>query len=136
MGVFAIGERGAIPAVLSYGLAVRRRSGSPSSILSRPIVRPESEMICKHGEKKTVLRDSQFALAQSTAGHDAWFRAKVKEALDDLRGGIPHAKVKAQFAKRRSFALRKARNIGNSGSERLGGFDPTSQNRARCGVPG
>jgi DNA-damage-inducible protein J len=49
-----------------------------------------------------------FELLQSTAAHDAWFRAKVQEALDDPRPRIPHDQVKAYFAKRRSAATRKA----------------------------
>jgi len=47
-----------------------------------------------------------FALADSAA-HDAWFRAKVQEALDDLRPAIPHEKVESHFAERRAGALRK-----------------------------
>jgi DNA-damage-inducible protein J len=39
--------------------------------------------------------------------HDAWFRAKVQEALDDTRPGIPHEIVEAYFAERRSAARRK-----------------------------
>jgi len=50
-----------------------------------------------------------FALTNNAAAHDAWFRAKVQEALDDPRPGIPHAKVEAHFAKRRASALRKVR---------------------------
>jgi DNA-damage-inducible protein J len=49
-----------------------------------------------------------FALANDAA-HDAWFRAKVQEALNDPRPGIPHKKVEAYFARRRAAALRKAR---------------------------
>ena len=45
----------------------------------------------------------------SNAEHDAWFKAKVREALDDPRPGIPHKKVEAHFAARRAAALRKAR---------------------------
>ena len=48
-----------------------------------------------------------FALAQNAAEHDAWFRAKVREALDDPRPGIPHKQVEAHFAKRRAAALLK-----------------------------
>jgi DNA-damage-inducible protein J len=48
-----------------------------------------------------------FELAQSTAEHDAWFRAKVQQALDDPRPGIPDEQVKAHFAKRRAAALLK-----------------------------
>jgi DNA-damage-inducible protein J len=50
-----------------------------------------------------------FALASNPAAHDAWFRTKVQEALDDPRPAIPHKKVEAHFAKRRARALRKAR---------------------------
>src|ERR1022692_3531990 len=48
-----------------------------------------------------------FALAQNAAEHDAWFRAKVQQALDDPRPGIPDDQVEAHFAKRRAKALRK-----------------------------
>jgi hypothetical protein len=41
-------------------------------------------MICKRGEK-TALKDSEFALSRYAAEDDAWFRAEVREALDDLR---------------------------------------------------
>ncbi len=50
-----------------------------------------------------------FALVNNAAAHDAWFRAKVQEALDDPRPAIPHEKVEAHFARRRAAALRKAR---------------------------
>ena len=48
-----------------------------------------------------------FPLAANAAEHDAWFRAKVQEALNDPRPAIPHDKVSAHFAKRRAAALRK-----------------------------
>jgi DNA-damage-inducible protein J len=48
-----------------------------------------------------------FALATNDAEHDAWFRAKVQEALDDTRPAILHEQVKAHFAERRAAALRK-----------------------------
>jgi DNA-damage-inducible protein J len=48
-----------------------------------------------------------FTLAQNAAGHDAWFRAKVQQALDDPRPAIPHEQVEAHFAQRRAKALRK-----------------------------
>ena len=43
--------------------------------------------------------------AVDPVAHDAWFRAKVQEALDDPRPGIPHEEVKAHFAARRAKAL-------------------------------
>jgi len=48
-----------------------------------------------------------FSLAANAAEHDAWFRAKVQEAIDDPRPAIPHGKVSAHFAKRRVAALLK-----------------------------
>lgn len=45
--------------------------------------------------------------AELIAEHDAWFRAKVQEALDDTRPAILHEQVKAHFAERRAAALRK-----------------------------
>ncbi len=50
-----------------------------------------------------------FALTNDTAAHDAWFRAKVQEALDDPQPGISHKKVEAHFAARRVAAQRKVR---------------------------
>jgi DNA-damage-inducible protein J len=48
-----------------------------------------------------------FALTTDAAEHDAWFRAKVQEALDDPRPAIPQEQVEAYFAERRAAALRK-----------------------------
>jgi DNA-damage-inducible protein J len=50
-----------------------------------------------------------FALTTNPAAHDAWFRAKVQEALDDPRPAIPQEKVEAHFATRRAAAQRKVR---------------------------
>jgi DNA-damage-inducible protein J len=46
-------------------------------------------------------------LTADPASHDAWFRAKVQEALDDPRPAIPHDQVEAHFAKRRAATLRR-----------------------------
>jgi DNA-damage-inducible protein J len=48
-----------------------------------------------------------FTLAQNSVEHDAWFRSKVHEALDDPRPAIPHEQVEAHFAKRRAAAFLK-----------------------------
>jgi DNA-damage-inducible protein J len=48
-----------------------------------------------------------FSLARNAAEHDAWFRAKVQEALDDPRPAIPDDEVNAHFAKRRAAARSK-----------------------------
>lgn len=48
-----------------------------------------------------------FSLAKNASEHNAWFRAKVQEALDDPRPAVTHKKVKAAFAKRRAEALPK-----------------------------
>ena len=47
-------------------------------------------------------------LTTDPAAHDAWFRAKVQEALDDHRPGIPNEDVKTHFAARRAKALNTA----------------------------
>jgi DNA-damage-inducible protein J len=49
-----------------------------------------------------------FGFATDPVVHDAWFRAKVEEALSDTRSAIAHGDVEAHFAKRRAAALRKA----------------------------
>ena len=48
-----------------------------------------------------------FPLAANAAAHDAWFRAKVREALDDPRPAIANDQVKTHFAGRRAAALKK-----------------------------
>jgi hypothetical protein len=46
--------------------------------------------------------DEQEAIAKRgaelVAEHDAWFRAKVQEALNDPRPAIPHEQVEADLA--------------------------------------
>ncbi|MFA4894223.1 hypothetical protein [Brevundimonas sp.] len=41
--------------------------------------------------------ESEFASTEEAEAHDAWFRAKVREALDDPRPGIPHDQVMAEM---------------------------------------
>jgi DNA-damage-inducible protein J len=48
-----------------------------------------------------------FDFAADPETHDAWFRAKVREALDDPRPTIPHEEVEAHFKARRAAALGK-----------------------------
>ena len=45
------------------------------------------------------------AFTTDPATHDAWFRAKVQEALDDPRPAVADEVVEAQFAVRRGAAL-------------------------------
>ena len=51
-----------------------------------------------------------FSLASGTAEHDAWFRAKVREALDDMRPAVPHAQVEEHFARRRAAGRKRERS--------------------------
>ncbi len=46
-------------------------------------------------------------LATDAQTHDAWFRAKVQEALDDMTPSMPNEQVEAHFAKRRTASLAK-----------------------------
>ena len=48
-------------------------------------------------------------LLSDSEAHDAWFRAKVREALEDERPHPDDAHVEARFAERRAAALRKAK---------------------------
>lgn len=49
-------------------------------------------------------------LVTNSAAHDAWFRAKVRKALEDNRTDVPDDQVEARFAKRRA-AARKAGDL-------------------------
>lgn len=46
-----------------------------------------------------------FELTSDPDAYDAWFRAKVQEALDDPRPGIPGEEVEAHFARKRAALL-------------------------------
>ena len=48
-----------------------------------------------------------FNLAHNAVEHDAWFKAKVQEALDDTRPASANKTVETYFANRRAAALRK-----------------------------
>ena len=50
-----------------------------------------------------------FLLAAKTDEHDAWFRARVQEAMDDPRLAVADDLVKGHFAQRRASALTKLR---------------------------
>ncbi|MGN8079213.1 type II toxin-antitoxin system RelB family antitoxin [Variovorax sp. 22077] len=47
-------------------------------------------------------------LTVDAAAYDAWFRAKVQEALNDPRPAVPHEEVESYFSKRRAAARREA----------------------------
>ncbi|MCW2318401.1 DNA-damage-inducible protein J [Rhodoblastus acidophilus] len=47
-------------------------------------------------------------LVTSSDAHDAWFRAKVQQALEDTRPDVDDAEVEARFAEWRAASLRKA----------------------------
>ncbi|MBY5891661.1 type II toxin-antitoxin system RelB/DinJ family antitoxin [Rhizobium leguminosarum] len=50
-------------------------------------------------------------LVTNSEGHDAWFRSKVFEALNDTRPDIPDNEAEAHFAERRAAARRRARDL-------------------------
>ena len=45
-----------------------------------------------------------FTLTQNSTEYDAWFRAKVQEALEDLLPTVPNSEVKAHFGNRKLTA--------------------------------
>ena len=53
-------------------------------------------------------------LTTDAGAHDAWFRAKVQEALDDARPALPNSEVESHFDARRA----KARMGKSSGQRR------------------
>jgi DNA-damage-inducible protein J len=50
-----------------------------------------------------------FELIAEPQAYDAWFRAKVREALDDIRPDVAHDDVEAEFAARRSAGPRSGK---------------------------
>ena len=52
-----------------------------------------------------------FELTADSKTYDAWFRAKVRQALDDPRADIPNDEVEAEFAARRAAALGKIGDV-------------------------
>ena len=54
---------------------------------------------------------SEFATQAESDSYDAWFRAKVQEALDDPRPGIPHDEVVQRMEQR--FAQLRAAGRSN-----------------------
>jgi DNA-damage-inducible protein J len=50
-----------------------------------------------------------FELIANPQSYDAWFRAKVREAMDDTRPDVSHEDVEAEFAVRRSAAPRSGK---------------------------
>lgn len=51
-----------------------------------------------------------FELTADRQAYDAWFRAKVREALEDDRPDVAHEDIEAEFAARRAATLRMAGN--------------------------
>jgi DNA-damage-inducible protein J len=45
-----------------------------------------------------------FELIADRQAYDVWFRARVREALDDIRPDVAHDEVEAEFAARRAKA--------------------------------
>ena len=51
-------------------------------------------------------------LVTNSEAHDAWFRAKVLQAIEDTRADVPDEEAEARFATRRATARRKAGSAG------------------------
>jgi len=41
--------------------------------------------------------ESEFASTEEAEAYDVWFRARVREAMDDPRPGVPHEQVMAEM---------------------------------------
>jgi len=59
---------------------------------------------------ETILDSAlpEFETREQAASYDAWFRAKVQEALDDPQGYLPHAAAMADVD--RMLAEKRARH--------------------------
>ena len=59
-----------------------------------------------------VANEGELPLGFATdpAAHDTWFRAKVREAMEDPRPPIPHQDVETHFAARRTAASNREAN--------------------------
>jgi len=53
-----------------------------------------------------------FPMTMDPDAHDAWFREKVQQALEDPRPAIPDEVVEAHFVRRRAAALHKTTKEG------------------------
>jgi hypothetical protein len=61
------------------------------------------------GDFAGSYKEPMTTKTSDSKAHDTWFRAKIQQALDDLRPPIPNDQVKAHFAKRRAISLAKIR---------------------------
>ena len=58
---------------------------------------------------RRVADDGSFPFdVAGGAAHDAWFREKVMQALEDTRPDVSGEEAEAHFASRRSVALRRS----------------------------
>lgn len=57
--------------------------------------------------------ESEFETTEEAEAYDAWFRAKVQEALDDPSPGIPHDQVMAEMRALIESKRRKATNLAS-----------------------
>lgn len=48
-------------------------------------------------------------LVSNSEAHDAWFRAKVLQAVEDTRPDLDDSDIETHFAKRRAAAMRKVK---------------------------
>ncbi len=53
-------------------------------------------------------RAAALKRAHRAAAYDKWFRAEVRESLDDPRASIPHDRVSARWSRKRVQLARKA----------------------------
>lgn len=80
--------------------------------------------------------ESEFASTEEAEAYDVWFRAKVREALDDPRPGIPHEQVMAEMqaiidgkAKPEAWCCRSSGAVARVMT--LGSRSPSSGSEAR-----
>jgi antitoxin (DNA-binding transcriptional repressor) of toxin-antitoxin stability system len=70
-------------------------------------VRSGSEVVIDSEHTAVALLVPPAEVTAVDPEHDAWFRERVQQALDDPRPDIPSEDVEAHFAKRRAATLLK-----------------------------
>lgn len=84
------------------GLVITKFSASPPPLQRRLAVYRNLPLRHNHAMSHAILdpRGSEFSTDEEAASNDRWFRAKVQQALDDPRPGIPHDEVVRRMTER------------------------------------
>ena len=97
----------------------------PVEEVDAALPKSQQDAIAKRGAELVARVNRRMAQALCAEERDACFRAKVQQALDDQRPGIPHEQAKAHFQKTACDSIVEKGEIVHS-----------HISKARCGAPG